>query len=187
MRARRFVAAAFFAAALPAALRVANPAVVLLTTALVARPALAHLMEDQKGTLKFVGAGAFLVISLPVSGFTGVDDDADARLSSAELRAHWKSIEDQVKASVRLSDGNGPRPLEGIILDISPPHERPDEPATHLVALGRFALADEAGPHSLRIERWGKSEGQRSFEIGVTRGGTKRFVSFEPERPEAPL
>jgi hypothetical protein len=150
-------------------------------------PALAHLMEDQKGTLKFVGTGAFLVISLPVSGFSGIDDDGDARLSSAELRAHWKAVEDQVKASVRLSDAAGPRPLEGVILNTAPPHERPDEPATHVVALGRFSLVDEAGPHTLRIDLWGRSPAERRIEMGVTRNGSKRFVVFEPSRAEAPL
>ncbi len=144
-------------------------------------------MEDQKGTLKFVGTGAFLVISLPVSGFVAIDDDGDARLSSAELRAHWKSVEDQVKASVRLSDAQGPRPLEGVILDIAPPHERPDEPATHIVALGRFSLADEKGAHTLRIDLWGKEKDERRFEIRATRGETKRSFVLEPAHPEVAL
>jgi hypothetical protein len=144
-------------------------------------------MEDQKGTLNFVGSGAFLVISLPVSGFVGIDDDGDARLSSAELRSHWKAIEDQVKESVKLSDASGPRPLEGIILDIAPPHERPDEPATHVVALGRFSIADGAGAHRLVIGLWGKRADERSYEMGVTRGEAKRSLVFDASHSEAAL
>jgi hypothetical protein len=144
-------------------------------------------MDDQKGTLKFVEAGAFLVISLPVSGFAGIDDDGDGRLSSAELRKSWKLVEDQVKSSVRLSDANGPRPLEGIILDIAPPHELPNEPATHVVALGRFSLGDASGPYTLRIEIRGRGSGEQSYELGVTRNGNKRMFVLDAAHPEASL
>jgi hypothetical protein len=170
---RRFISAAWVAA--------------LVSGLVFARPAPAHLMEDQKGTLNFVGTGAFLVISLPVSAFTGIDDDGDARLSSAELRSHWKAIEDQVKESVKLTDSSGPRPLEGIILDIAPPHERPDEPATHIVALGRFSIADAMGAHTLHIEVRSGAAAERSFEVGVTRAETKRVLVFDEGHLEAAL
>lgn len=159
----------------------------LVAAMLVARPASAHLMEDQKGTLKFVGSGAFLAISLPVSGFVGVDDDGDGGLSASELRDHWKQIEDQVTASVQLRDASGPRPLEGIILDTSPPHERPDEPATHVVALGRFALGDPKGVYTLHVGLLGKKDGEREFEVGVTRNEAKRMFVMDAGHPEAAL
>lgn len=144
-------------------------------------------MVEQHGTLKFVGTGAFLVLSLPVSGFRGIDDDADSRLSSAELRSHWKQIEEQVQAAVRLRDAQGARPLEGLILNTSPPHEKPDEPADQIVVLGRFALADEAAPLTLEIELWGKTPAERTLQIGVTRDGQKKSYVLTPERPSQPI
>ena len=39
-----------------------------------------------KGTLNIVDGGAFMVLSLPVSACSGIDDDGDALLSPTELR-----------------------------------------------------------------------------------------------------
>lgn len=46
----------------------------------------AHVILAQKGTLNIVDGGAFMVLSLPVSAFSGIDDDGDALLSPTELR-----------------------------------------------------------------------------------------------------
>ena len=43
---------------------------------LFVQSAQAHLMVAQRGTLNFVGTGGFVVMSLPVDAFTGIDDDA---------------------------------------------------------------------------------------------------------------
>lgn len=156
--------------------------IAVVVASFAATTAAAHLMVEQHGTLNFVGSGAFLVISLPVTAFHGIDDNGDQRVSAQELRDHWAAIEEQVRASVKLSDAAGPRPLEGIILNTSPPHETPDEPAPQIVVLGRFALADEKAPLTLDIGMWGTAEKERSYEIGVTRNGVRRTMVAAPER-----
>ena len=45
----------------------------------------AHLMVEQHGTINFTNGGAFLVLSVPVSAFDGVEDDGDGALSAKEL------------------------------------------------------------------------------------------------------
>ena len=104
-----------------------------------------HLIVDQKGTLNFVDDGAFLVISLPVTAFEGSDDDGDGRLSFAEMARHTAAIQRQIRDRIRLSDASGAKPLEELLLNLSVPDDAPSAPATHLVAMGRFALGSSAG------------------------------------------
>ncbi|MFM7432534.1 MAG: hypothetical protein ACKO3O_03460, partial [Gammaproteobacteria bacterium] len=80
---------------------------------LVALPAAAHLMENQQGTLNIVDARGYLVISLPVSALRGVDDNRDGRLDSRELQRHGGAIERDLRARVRITDGDVSAPLEG--------------------------------------------------------------------------
>ena len=48
-----------------------------LGLALWAPQAQAHMMVAQKGTLNFEAGGAYLLVSLPVSAFTGFDDETN--------------------------------------------------------------------------------------------------------------
>lgn len=113
-------------------------------------PAMAHLMVAQRGTVNIVGNGGFVVMSFDVDAFTGIDDDGDGRLSMAEMRTHAGAIERQVQQGLTLTGPDGPRALEGLMLNLSPDDNAPTEPARHLVVLGRFALAEgdlaDAGP-----------------------------------------
>jgi hypothetical protein len=52
-----------------------------LTLNLIMGPvAHAHLMVAQHGTLNIVDDGVFMVLSLPISAFDGIDDDKDGNL-----------------------------------------------------------------------------------------------------------
>ena len=136
-------------------------------------PARAHLIAAQKGTLNLVGDAALLVLSVPVSALHGVDDNGDAALSKAELRAHAESIRAQVLSGVQLLGPEGALPLQLVMVDIALPDATPstahnsaaeqatgltaglalDKPrdaqpnatATHLTVLGRFALRPSGG------------------------------------------
>ncbi len=137
----------------------------------------AHLMVAQRGTLNIVGQGAFLVLSLPVSAFAGIDDDGDGALSVAELRAHGRSIETQIQRGVRLDDNNGPRPLEGLMLGLSPQDDMHRDAATQLVVMGRFALDTDGGPLRLGLSLFGSADIERRQQIVVTDGArTQRMV-----------
>jgi hypothetical protein len=52
----------------------------------------AHLMVAQHGTLNVVDDGVFMVLSLPVSAFDGVDDDNDGKVSMLEFNNHRGAI-----------------------------------------------------------------------------------------------
>lgn len=145
-------------------------------------PAHAHLMVAQKGTLNLTPEGAYLVLSLPASAFEGVDDDGDGRLSLAELRAHAPSLDAQVQRGVRLSTGGAVRPLEGLMLSLSPPDDQPAAPASQLVVLGRFAPASVAGTSWLEVRLFGQSPQERRLEVVASQA----VVGQPPGSPAPP-
>ncbi len=156
----------------------------------LASPAQAHLMVAQHGTLNFVGTGAFLVLSLPVSAFDGVDDDGDGRLSGAELQAHRAAIEATVVQRVRLADAHGVLPLQGVMLSLSPPDDAPAAPASQLVVLGRYALpGDAAGLSALQwaMPLFGRLPDEQRLVLNVTRGVDQQELLLQPGQPAARL
>lgn len=166
------------------------PALLAGTLLGLAFTAQAHLMVAQHGTLNFVGTGAFLVLSLPVSAFDGVDDDGDGRLSFAELKAHRADIEATVLNRVRLVDAHGVLPLQGVMLSLSPPDDAPAAPATQLVVLGRYALpGDAAGLSALRwsMPLFGRHVDEQRLVLHVTRGAEQQELLLQPGQPATRL
>lgn len=152
-------------------------AVCLLT---VSTPSLAHLMEDQHGTLNFVNGGAFLVLSIPVSAFAGVDKNDDGELSAVELSQSITRIETQILDGVRLIDNGEALPLQGLMISISPPdHDRSGE-STHLVALGRFPADTDKKALALEISLAGESLDERRFKLTARRDGESQELEFVP-------
>jgi hypothetical protein len=155
-----------------------------------------HLIVDQKGTLNFVDDGAFLVISLPVTAFEGSDDDGDGRLSFAEMARHTAAIQRQIRDRIRLSDASGAKPLEELLLNLSVPDDAPSAPATHLVAMGRFALGSSAGQikqgpfeathfEASRFEAslFGRTEAEQTLTVTLKRGQQTQLLLLSPEHP----
>lgn len=152
-------------------------------------------MVAQRGTLNFVGSGGFVVMAVPVDAFMGVDDDGDGLMSMAEMRAHLSDIEAQVQRGLQLMSDAGPRPLEGLMLNLSPEDNSPMAPARHLVVLGRFALDDRAGHGGgdaasglrLRFTLFGKAAEAQQQNITVSRGAEKQKMVLAPGREEREL
>jgi hypothetical protein len=157
-------------------------------------PAQAHLMSAQKGTLNLVGDAAFLVLSMPVSALSGVDDDGDGGLSTAEMQAHAATIRAQVAAGVQLLGPSGALPLQLVMVDGAPPDNAPAAAASHLVVMGRFQLrTPEAGtdsalpavpdPLSLRFTLFGATASEQRQDLTITRRTDSQWLRFVPERP----
>lgn len=144
----------------------------------------AHLVVSQRGTLNIVGDGAYMVMSLPVSSLSGFDDDHDGLLSIDEVRAHGASIESQIKQGVSLDSDQGRSALEGIMLNTAPPDSTPSAPSTHLVVLGRFAIAAQATDMRLALRLFGTNTDEQTEQIAVTRGTQSQLITLTPEHPE---
>ena len=147
----------------------------------------AHLMVAQRGTLNIVDDGAFMVLSLPVSAFRGVDDDGDGRLSMAEFGKHRQAIASAVTREVQLSDPQGARPLAGLMLTLSPPDQDPTGPAAQLIAMGRFALAAPEQPLRMQVGLFGSTPAEQTLQLTVTHRSEAGLLVLTPERPHRAL
>lgn len=144
----------------------------------------AHLMVAQKGTLNIFEDGAFMVLSLPVSAFKGVDDNGDGLLSIIELRSHAADIDAQIQTQVQLISPAGPLPLQGLLLNLSPPDDSPSAPAKQLVVMGRFALGGIRHDLRFRLGLFGQAADERRVDITMTQKPRSQLASFEPGHSE---
>jgi hypothetical protein len=155
----------------------------------------AHLMVAQKGTLNLQGDGVYLVVSLPTSAFSGIDDDGDGAWSAQELGLHGPQIQDQLKAQLQLRDAQGLRPIDGITLVPMPPDDKPTDPVTQLVVLARFQLAQPVPADGIatakglvfRAGLFGATPAEQQLSIAVTQGSHKQLLVLTPERSEQAL
>lgn len=171
----------------------------LLITGLVfASIAFAHLMVAQKGTLNLLDNGAYLVVSVATSSLENVDDDGDGLLSPEELSVHKASIIEQLKAGLQLSDANGVRPLEGLMLTLSPEDDAVENaPADQLIVMGRYALTDnfEAlkepiadGSLSFTADLWGTVASEQSLSLTITKNlEEEELLVVTPQHPTSVL
>ena len=152
-------------------------------------------MVAQKGTVNLQGDGAYMVVSLPVSAFQGIDDDGDGAWSPQELGLHAAQIHIQLAQQLRLRDAQGPRPIEGVTLIPTPPDDRPNDPVTQLVVMARFVLAHPVALDALYPEQgllfhaglYGQQAAEKQLSITVTQGAHKQLLMLSPERPEQAL
>jgi hypothetical protein len=144
----------------------------------------AHLMPQQQGTLNIVGDGAFLVLSVPVSAFSGVDDDGDGRVTLAELKAHYAAIEGEILRRISLRDPQGPRPLQGLMVTLTPPDDKPGAAAAQLVLMGRFALASPERALTMQTTLFGSGRGEDLLSIRVSRGKQSQLLRLTSDRAE---
>jgi len=155
----------------------------------------AHLMPAQKGTINLQGDGAYMVVSLPVSAFEGVDDDGDGAWSAQELGLHGPLIHEQITQHLRLRDARGVLPIDSITLVPTPPDDKPSDPVTHLVVLARFKLAQTLVTDALepaqglifQASLFGPQEGDRQLNMTISQGAHKQLLLLSPERPEQAL
>jgi hypothetical protein len=159
----------------------------LLALLWFAVPVAAHLMPEQRGTINLVGDGAYLVLSVPVSAFVAVDDDDDGKLSPIEFRRHFSAIQAGVNAGLQLTDVQGPRPIEGVLLSLANLDDAADKPSTHLVVMARFALNPAQEDVVLGVRLFGRFAGEDRFFLTARRGDRSSALILSKQRPEAGL
>ena len=126
--------------------------------------------------------GYFFVVSLPVSAFPGIDDDGDGLLSARELRVHRNRIQTMVRGELRLiSDKHGPRPIEGLLLNLPHNHGALQKPSSHIVAMGRFSVTPEMTTLRLQTTLFGEKPEEQKLVFKVTRGEKQAHVELSKQ------
>jgi hypothetical protein len=150
-----------------------------LISVLTLQSAHAHLMVAQHGTLNIVDDGVFMVLSLPITAFEGIDTDNDGRVSMLEFNNHRGVIIDSVGQNIMLSDSDGSLPIEGIMLSPVVPHDDARESVSQLTVLAKFPLNDSVSALRFHLGLYGKQFSQQSLEMTATRASDKQKVVFE--------
>ncbi|MBU3671399.1 MAG: hypothetical protein FGM43_02530 [Sinobacteraceae bacterium] len=146
-----------------------SAAVSIALSLLLAPPLAAHLMEHQHGSLNMVEQRGYLVLSVPVSALSGVDDNRDRRVDDRELQRHTTAIERQLRAGVRIIEGGKPVRLDGLLVNLSPDEQHREGPATHLVMLA-VAMFDSAPRNPvIDVRLFGRLPAERRYRFTATR------------------
>lgn len=150
--------------------------------ALLAAAAHAHLMPVQQGTLNVLDDAVFEVVALPCSAFTGVDDDADGRLSDLEVAKHEAALVEVLSRRYRLFDGSVAGRVELVLVRAE--HDERDEAstagATSVLVLLKTRF--EAPPRALRLETdlFGTEQAARQLTIKATKGAEVDIAVVTP-------
>eukprot|EP01042_Synura_sphagnicola_P029987 gene29987-38645_t len=162
--------------------------VLVLTVIGLGRPASAHLLPAQNATMNLIGKRAYLVVSVPVSALTGVDDNADGLLSGAELDSHKAEIGRQVAARFQVSSPEGAA-MTGFLWVVNPQTDAARPPPTpYVVVLSGVEFARPPTTVTVRTDLFRRAvgEGQMSLcarsvaqvEIGVLNRQSASHVFF---------
>ncbi|MDN3640368.1 hypothetical protein QWY82_16355 [Simiduia curdlanivorans] len=159
----------------------------------------AHLMVAQHGTLNIVDDGAFMVLSLAISSFQGIDDDNSGDINLLEFNRHRAEIVQAVKREITLQDAEGQCALEGVMLSPVTDHQALQDTTTQVAntqvastqvaitqvtIMGRFSLAAPTSPLTLRIGLYGKHPLEKLMEVSARRKAAMEVNQFSPESPQ---
>lgn len=162
--------------------------VILLSSMLLSQYSYAHVMVAQHGTLNILDNGVFMVLSLPISAFDGVDDDNDGKLSSTEFSHHRNAIAKTIHKHVVLKDQSGKLVLQDMMLSPvtshSHSHHSPKVPASQLIVMGRYNLVDSLSSLEYKVALFGTGPSEQLLEITTTRKSDhkKKSVKLTPRK-----
>ena len=149
--------------------RIARVRLLSLLAVMASFSAQAHLMVAQHGTLNITGESVFMVLSVPVSAFSKVDDDSDGLLSAREIQAHHSAILNQASAAlVLLVDGQA-QALQSPLITPTFGHGNPSDKASQIVVTGRFVLHHPRESLTFKAALFGAHVDEKSLTISVRR------------------
>jgi hypothetical protein len=157
--------------------------VTLLSSILLSQHASAHVMVAQHGTLNILDNGVFMVISLPITAFEGVDDDNDGKLSNIEFNKYREVMTEVIHEKIVLKDKNGKLILEDMILSPVTSHQSPKAPVSQLVVMGRYNLTDLLSQLEYTINLFGSTPSEQLLNIVATRKSDhqKKIIKLTPK------
>jgi len=160
-------------------------ALIALVNILFSHQVYAHMMVAQHGSLNVVDGGVFMVISLPVSAFPGIDDDKDGKLSPQEFAIHRANISEVIHREVVLKDNSGKLTLKGMMLSPVTAHHAPKAPTSQLIVMGRYTLIDSSSELEYQVGIFGSNTTEKTMEITATRkeDGSKQTIELSAKTP----
>ncbi|MGJ8669026.1 MAG: hypothetical protein ACSHXK_06015 [Oceanococcus sp.] len=127
----------------------------------------AHLMVAQHGTLNITDGGVFMVLSVPATAFSGIDDDRDERLSTTEIQKHHDEILEQIQKGLSLIVDGEVEALKGPILSPTFGHGEPHHTASQIVITGRFPLSKNPQTLQFKTLLFGTKADEKTIEVSI--------------------
>lgn len=152
---------------------------VILLTLATSTSSFAHIMVAQHGTLNVVNNGVFMVISLPVTAFEGIDDDHDGKLSQHEFNRHRQIISKAIINNIILKNNNEQATLTGLLLSPVISHSLPTTASSQIVITGRFILTTPDRQLRYSIGLFGKKAEEQLFKITAINSADQRKQMIE--------
>ena len=143
----------------------------------------AHLLPKQRGTLNFADNGAYMALSLPVSGFEGLDDDKNGAVSMFEFNKHRADIMARIRAGVILSKKDEDYELQGIMLSPVGIDEHAitsvDTNLSRIYVMGKFVFQSSSDNLRFRNDVYGNQASERTFKMSAKRKSDGKKETFE--------
>lgn len=153
--------------------------------AVLTAPARAHLLPRQNATLHVVGDKGYLVIAVPASAMSGVDDNGDGLISPSEIDHHRSAIADRVRRGFAVRTGHGRLPFA--FLWIADPDGGLDAVpgsggSPYVVALAGVTIAKNS-PVTVSTDLFGTGANERELTLRAHRGDDVEIAQLTPLRP----
>lgn len=148
----------------------------LLSTSTLAN---AHLMVAEHGTLNFVDNNVFIVLSIPMSAFKGVDENKDGKVSIVEFNAHKKLITKRVKKNVYLADHQYKFTIDGLLLNPEASHTHKSNNIDQITITGRYSLPSKLTKVNFNVKLFSNNERKQHYQITATNKTQKLTHQFE--------
>jgi hydrogenase/urease accessory protein HupE len=147
---------------------------------------MAHLMPAQNGTINLKGNAAFVVISLPVSALSAVDDNHDGRLSDAELQQHMEAIQAQVQSRFALSNAKVRGRVDFIQINIEPDenHVSNQTGGKHFLVLMKLSFEQPLLALHLETSLFGSSNKEQQLSIKAIRENETEVAILSPRQAQ---
>lgn len=143
----------------------------------------AHLLPKQRGTLNFVDNGAYMALSLPVSGFEGLDDNKNGTVSMFEFNKHRAEIMAQIRTNIVLSEKGENHELQGIMLSPVGIDEHAitsvETNLSRIYVMGKFVFQSSNDNLRFRNGIYGNQVSERTFKISAKRKSDGKNETFE--------
>ncbi|MBQ4862803.1 hypothetical protein J8L98_14040 [Pseudoalteromonas sp. MMG013] len=159
-------------------------AILIFSTCLfVPQTSSAHLMVAQNGTLNFNNAGAYMVLSLPISAFDGLDSDKDGKVTLIEFNNHRSSLIAQIKNAIFTMAHTQKILLHNIVLTPQRPHKYQNNSdlveITDIIIMGMFPVTYQKNTLQFHNLLYGKTAQEKLITLSVTKNHTTKLNQFD--------
>lgn len=151
----------------------------VIAALILSNSARAHAMVAQHGTLNYVGEHVFLLLSVPVSAFSTLDDDNDGEVSMIEFNLHRKGISEVVKSNIYLVEKETKYFIEGLLLSPTISHTEDNNNIDQITVMGRYTLPGDKTQTHFNIGVFSPTKDLQTYTISATNKKQNLVRQFE--------